>query len=605
MTLEEQSKRVQNQAFMATQLHSVLGFPGIVYLFGVTCGLNKEEAIKLILTAVPAVATVCSISTYVLMGRSARKALTPIPGEPRGARISRLLTLPRIFELQGSTPPTLGAGAFALAAVLLFGKSPWIIPWTMVTYQLVVMLLGIQMRAAHERNLRQLVFEEFQKDPTMDLKGGGALWVRQRWYLPYVLGIFVTCSLGLTLTIVGRQGYETYMDLTQMMQAQNGQLSLLNLQQAATGLVSSIALPLGVLGAYLLLNAGMAAWSFVQNQSEGTGQVRFAMESLVAGTPHPPQWVSTDEVGELAIASAKVFGQLKSFTVSLGSSAGSLKESATQLGHSTNKQSEVMTRQAAALHETQVTTQEIKQTSALTAQKAEGILKQAEHVDEISRAGEVALQRTLDSIQEIGQQVREMSTRIKALDERTRQIANITQTVKDLADQSNMLALNAAIEAVRSGEHGKGFGVVAKEIRHLADQSVKATMNVRQILQDISAAIRSTVSITEKGSEKVASSLQQIQEFGGNMQQLATIVRENANSVRQISVAVAQQDTGIVQIFQAINDLSTLMTQTMEQFRLSGETLNVVRDVADQVGAFVNNYDWQSSPPPPPSDVQP
>src|SRR4030095_10146168 len=100
-------------------------------------------------------------------------------------------------------------------------------------------------------------------------------------------------------------------------------------------------------------------------------------------------------------------------------------------------------------------------------------------------------------------QVKDMSAKIRELDERARQIANITVTVKDIADQSNMLALNAAIEAVRSGEHGKGFGVVAREIRTLADQSIQATTRVREILQDVSAAVSVAVTMTEKGTARV------------------------------------------------------------------------------------------------------
>ena len=179
-----------------------------------------------------------------------------------------------------------------------------------------------------------------------------------------------------------------------------------------------------------------------------------------------------------------------------------------------------------------------------------------------------------------------MARQIRSLDQRTRQIASITTTVKDLADQSNMLALNAAIEAVRSGEHGKGFGVVAREIRTLADQSIRATNNVRSILQDISGAIRTTVSMTEKGSEKVESSLVQVREFGNNIRDLSGIVRENAASVRQITAAVTQQNTGITQIFQAVNDLSRLMDQTMVQLRTSDEALDLVRNVTDKVAAM-------------------
>jgi methyl-accepting chemotaxis protein len=152
-----------------------------------------------------------------------------------------------------------------------------------------------------------------------------------------------------------------------------------------------------------------------------------------------------------------------------------------------------------------------------------------------------------------------------------------------------MLALNAAIEAVRSGEHGKGFGVVAREIRSLADQSIQATNHVREILQDISEAIRTTVSITETGSEKVESSLAQVRAFGDNIRQLSGIVRDNAAAVRQISAAVTQQNAGIGQIFQAVNDLTKMMDDTMQRLRTTDGATALLRSVAEQVSSLVGS----------------
>src|ERR671933_117954 len=243
---------------------------------------------------------------------------------------------------------------------------------------------------------------------------------------------------------------------------------------------------------------------------------------------------SNDEIGELGAAFGAMVEKLKQVVSALQDSVRLLKQAGDELGTSTSEQSETITRQATALQETQVTAQEIKQTSLLAAQKAEAVLKLTEKADEVSSSGEQALEQTLGGLTDIRSQVDEIAQKIAQLSERTAQIGGITQTVKDLADQSNMLALNAAIEAVRSGEHGKGFAVVAREIRSLADQSIQATNRVREILEDIGGAIRVAVSITERGSQKIEGGLLQVKQSGENLRELSNIVKDNSSEGRQI-----------------------------------------------------------------------
>src|SRR5207245_6113466 len=212
-----------------------------------------------------------------------------------------------------------------------------------------------------------------------------------------------------------------------------------------------------------------------------------------------------------------------------------LTQAGDDLGTSTSEQSETITRQATALQETQVTAQEIKQTSLLAAQKAEAVLKLTEKADEVSSSGETAIESSLGGLTDIRAQVDEIAHKITQLSERTQQIGGITQTVKDLADQSTMLALNAAIEAVRSGEHGRGFAVVAREIRSLADQSIKATQRVHENLEGIRLNAARAVSITEQGSRGIAANLTRVRDSGDSLRELGTIARGNAHAVREIA----------------------------------------------------------------------
>ncbi|WNG56624.1 hypothetical protein F0U59_19055 [Archangium gephyra] len=579
--------------------HSGMATLPIVYLVMLIMDYQGDRARNTAIALLPPlIVGIALLLPNLVIKRIVIKALDSRPDDKPGDRLTRILMMPRTIEISMVPFVTLGVGLYVGLPALYYGTSLWAVPWAMVDVLLLVLLIWLQVRLALEKEVRPYALEEFHSHPEATLKGGGLLWPRQRWYLPYAFGLFVANTLAISATVVGKKAYGTFTEVRTQLLADGSVKSmeisqfLDILQKAVDELTVSVGIPLGLLGAFLLLNAALSAWRIAQHQSEAARCVQEAMQALASGSPKLPDWISTDEVGDLALATAQAFEQLRAFSESLGESAHNLRRSAEQLGSSTTRQTEVLTLQATALQETQVTTQEIKETSTLAAQKAEDILRKTEKADEISRMGQSAIEYSLNSIQEIGTQVREMARQIKSLEERARQIGNITTTVKDLADQSNMLALNAAIEAVRSGEHGKGFGVVAREIRSLADQSIKATTRVREILLDISSAIRTSVSMMEKGTERVETSIVQVREFGTRIQELAGIVRDNASSVRQITAAVTQQNSGIVQIVQAVTQLSTMMDQTMEQLRASDEALTVVHGVAEQVTGFVGNYSW-------------
>jgi methyl-accepting chemotaxis protein len=135
--------------------------------------------------------------------------------------------------------------------------------------------------------------------------------------------------------------------------------------------------------------------------------------------------------------------------------------------------------------------------------------------------------------------------------------------------------------------------VVAREIRSLADQSIRATSNVRNLLEDISQSIRSTVVMTEKGAERVSTSVEQVRTFGANMRQLSSIMQDSSLAVRQISAAVNQQSKGVVQIFDAIKDLNDSMNDTMERVKETGTATVDVRGIATQVNQLVTRYGWK------------
>jgi len=299
---------------------------------------------------------------------------------------------------------------------------------------------------------------------------------------------------------------------------------------------------------------------------------------------------SDDEVGQLADSFSLMVDALRNALTALQSTSSSLLDAAEQLRGTTEAERELLNRQAAALQETQVTAQEIKQTSALAAEKARMVVQAADNAAKIGRSGEGAVQESINGLASIQAQTSEIGSRMQMLSDNARQIGGITDTVKDLADQSNMLALNAAIEAVRSGEHGKGFAVVAREIRSLADQSIAATRRVGEILATLGGSIRSAVTISEQGAQTIEAGIMRVKESGDNLRGLLEITRQNVESARQIAAAVRQQDTGIQQIFAAVTDQLTMMQQTQQRLESTSAASTAVREQASHVSQLLARY---------------
>jgi methyl-accepting chemotaxis protein len=299
---------------------------------------------------------------------------------------------------------------------------------------------------------------------------------------------------------------------------------------------------------------------------------------------------SSNEIGQLARAFDRVMVKLREVPRTLASAVDRLATAVGDLTKYADEHAGTMARQAEALQEAQVTAQEIRQTSMVAAQKATIVLEVAERADAVRQRGETATEQTLASLTDMLSAVQSIAEKIAELGDRTRQIGGITDTVKSLADQSNMLALNAAIEAVRSGEHGRGFAVVAREIRSLADQSIQATSRVREILHDVTLASQTTVTMTERGTQRVDAGLIQVRSSGDSLKELSAILKESSGAVRQIAAAVNQQHAGVAQIFAAITELSNMMNDTLNRIDLNSRSVAAIAEATSIIKRVVGGF---------------
>jgi methyl-accepting chemotaxis protein len=164
-------------------------------------------------------------------------------------------------------------------------------------------------------------------------------------------------------------------------------------------------------------------------------------------------------------------------------------------------------------------------------------------------------------------QVESTARSIMALAEQAKAIGEITATVSEIAEQTNLLALNAAVEAARAGDQGRGFSVVAAEIRSLADQSKKSTVQVREILGEIQRATSAAVLATEHGTREVGAGTKQVAAAGDTIRELAEAISEAATASAQIVASAGQQAAGMLQIRQAMQSIQEATQQNLASTR--------------------------------------
>lgn len=307
---------------------------------------------------------------------------------------------------------------------------------------------------------------------------------------------------------------------------------------------------------------------------------------------------ASDELGELARSFNEMTTNLSTTMVSaetdklarhrietllaaISDAGNGLISATSEILAATTQQAAGAREQAAAVQQTVTTVDEVVQTSEQSAARARTVSELSQRSLEFSRSGRKTVDDSVHVMETVRDQVESSAESILALAEQAQAIGEIISTVSEIAEQTNLLALNAAIEASRAGEQGKGFGVVAAEVKLLADQSKKATAQIRRILGEIQRATNGAVMATEEGTKSVNSAMKVITQAGDTIKSLAEMVQEASHASSQISASASQQATGMAQIHQAMRNISQVTNQNLGSTR---QTEQAARDL-NQLGA--------------------
>ncbi|MBF0368182.1 MAG: methyl-accepting chemotaxis protein [Magnetococcales bacterium] len=251
--------------------------------------------------------------------------------------------------------------------------------------------------------------------------------------------------------------------------------------------------------------------------------------------------------------------------------------SSAEIATTVNQQERVSAQQAVSVNETNTTMEELGTSARQSSEQADSAASGAQKALELAEHGMGRVEEMLEEMGGTRSKVEAIGREILKLSERTGQIRDITDTVSEFANETKMLAMNAAVEAVRAGEHGKGFSVLAVETRKLADESKRSAARINDLVGEIQKATNTTVMVTDEGTKTVEQGVLIAQNTAETFREVAESVNAAAESAQQISMNVRQQSVAIKQVVEAMKSLNTGAKETSSgvgQIKTGIQTLN-------------------------------
>lgn len=324
------------------------------------------------------------------------------------------------------------------------------------------------------------------------------------------------------------------------------------------------------------LNQAMA---MTKDLAEGEGDLTKRLDENIIG-----------ELGQLSRYINSFVAQVHQDIVSVSETVQSLAATSQQLISSTEATNAVMNQQQS---ETDQVASSIAQMSATVNEVAHNAVLAADsatQADAESSNGKQVVQKTIDVINELADEVVKSSGVIQSVEVHTDEIGQVSQVISDIADQTNLLALNAAIEAARAGEQGRGFAVVADEVRGLAQRTQESTGEIKRIIDQLQNSARQAVSVMEQGQVKADASVQQAVMAGSALDVITTEVSKISDMNRHIASAAEEQGAVSLEINNNIGNIRDVCDKTLVEMssltQVGGELFVAVNGLQKMVDRF-------------------
>jgi methyl-accepting chemotaxis protein len=271
---------------------------------------------------------------------------------------------------------------------------------------------------------------------------------------------------------------------------------------------------------------------------------------------------SNDEIADMASELDKMSKKLKRIMAEIKSTADNVASASNQLSASSEQMSRGVSEQSGRASQIATSSSEMSQTVIDIAKNASNIASAAGDASKTAQDGGNVVNKSVQEVKAIADTVSETAIMVSSLGERSKQIGEIVSVINDIADQTNLLALNAAIEAARAGEQGRGFAVVADEVRKLAERTAKATSEIGGMIKGIQDEVEKAVTSMNDGTERVNVGVELSTQAGNALHGIVKSVNNLHTMVQQIASATEEMSTVSEQISGDIETIASVSKET-------------------------------------------
>lgn len=297
-----------------------------------------------------------------------------------------------------------------------------------------------------------------------------------------------------------------------------------------------------------------------------------------------------DELGRIAESFNKIGESLSSVIGLVNQTAGQVAVAATQLS-ATSHQMATCAEEVAAQAGTMATAgEEMAATAGEIARNCGMAAEESRNADETAVAGARIVENTKEVMLRIAGKVKDSASTVESLGSRSDQIGVIIGTIEDIADQTNLLALNAAIEAARAGEHGRGFAVVADEVRALAERTTTATREIGEMIRGIQNETREAVETMDESVREVETGSSEAGRSGEALQSIREQVSSVTMQVNQMATAAEQQTATTAEISNNILQITQVVQETARGAQESASSAAMLAKLSDDLQQLVGRF---------------